>query len=197
MLFQRQALWGILCVALIFVFASTGYTKSVFAVAGHDNGKIKAYLVVPNGIIDFQATIPHPMPDATGLCLWPSKDKMFVTYEGDDTISWASIKNLGRDPVTDDYDTGITGGNGLGGMVVDEQISLLYVISRNTDRLYAFDYDEYENTLVPAALGQTTDYVELENIDTAIDIAIDEEGSSVMGVPVGRLYVSDLSETVR
>ena len=45
---------------------------------------------------------------------------MFTTYEGNTTISWASIKNLVRNPATDEYATGITGGNGLGGMAVDE-----------------------------------------------------------------------------
>jgi len=180
----------------IFSMASIVDAKSVFVVSGHATGIVKAYSIDPNGSIRWQADIPNAVPNATGLCLWPSKNKMFVTYEGDDTISWASIKSMNRDSVEDDYDTGITGGNGLGGMAVDEQTSLLYVISRGTNRLYAFDYDEYENTLVPVALGQTTDYVELEDITTAIDIAIDEDGSSVMGVPVGRLYVSDLSETV-
>lgn len=131
---------------------------------------------------------------AGGLCLWPAVDRMFVTYEGSTIITWASIKNLRRNPQTDEYTTGITGGNGLGGMAVNDS---LYVISRNTSRLYAFAYDTYGNSLIPVPLDAGHVYHELEDITTGIDIAIDETGSSIMGFPVGRLYVSDLSETVR
>jgi len=114
---------------------------------------------------------------------------MFITYEGNTTIAWASIKNLSRNPATDQYATGITGGNGLGGMAVDENNSRLYVISRRTSRLFAFDYDIPGNTLDPVRLGETTDYVTLENLTSGIDIALDETNQ--------RLYVSDLTPTVR
>jgi len=171
--------------------------KSVFAVAGHANGKIKAYRI--NGDeIEFQETIPHPLTDATGLCLWPTVDRMFVTYEGSGVISWASIKNLNRDPETDDFDTMITGGNGLGGMAVDEDAGVMYVLSRGTGKLYAFSYDGQANTLIPQPLGDTTAEVTLTNVGTGMDIALDEDGSSVMGLPCGRLYVSDMnSDDVR
>lgn len=125
--------------------------KSVFAIASHGNGKIKAYEITGNNI-DYQVTIGETENfggGAGGLCLWPSVDRMFVTYEGSTIITWASIKNLRRNPQTDEYTTGITGGNGLGGMAVDGS---LYVISRNTSRLYAFGYDTYENTLIPVPL---------------------------------------------
>ncbi|MCK5608165.1 DUF11 domain-containing protein, partial [Candidatus Pacearchaeota archaeon] len=192
MKFKSYLSAGIVCVLFTFAAAQEALAKSVFAVSGHATGKIKAYLADPNGTIEFQATIPNPLANATGLCLWPEKDRMFVTYEGKATISWASIKNLDRNPDTDDYETGITGGNGLGGMVVSDD-GVMYVLCRGTNRLYAFGYDEPENTLVPVPLGETTDYVALDNISYGMDIAFDAQGSTLMGVSVGRLYVSDYS----
>ncbi|MCE5185348.1 MAG: right-handed parallel beta-helix repeat-containing protein [Planctomycetaceae bacterium] len=198
-------LWAVV-VSLAFFTPSISHAKSVFAVAGHANGKIKAYLIDPNGTgestIAYQATIPNPMEDATGLCLWPEKDRVFVTYEGVGTISWASIKNLNRDPEKDDYETSISEGNGLGGMAVDESMSRLYVIARGTNHLYAFDYDEADNTLTPIPLSETTMHRTLPEVVTtsygAFDIAIDPEGSMLMDIlPVGRIYVSDNTQNVQ
>jgi uncharacterized repeat protein (TIGR01451 family) len=183
---------------LIFGWIDMVEAKSVFAIASHGNSKIKAYYIhdpaEPNGVLEYQATIAETENfgnGAGGLCLWPVKDRMFVTYEGTTVISWASIKNLNRNPATDEYATGITGGNGLGGMAVDEGLSRLYVISRGTDRLFAYDYDEYDNTLIPIALDETNDYVILEDIgiNGGIDIALDENNNL--------MFVSDLSPTVR
>jgi hypothetical protein len=187
-----------LCFILLLVLGISSITKakSVFAVASHGNGKVKAYLIDPNGTqdgtIDYQTTIPNPVPNATGLCLWPEKDRMFVTYEGSGEISWASIKNLNRDPDEDNYMLTLSGGNGLGGMAVDEGMSRLYVLNRGTNHVYAFDYDEAENTLVPIFLSDTTDYRTLPEVGGGFDIAIEPEGSTIMGsLSVGRLYVSD------
>lgn len=190
------SVWIVLAVILSVSSVSLG--RSVFAVASHSNGKIKAYYIDPNSAITFQTTIPYPLEEATGLCLWPEKDRMFVTYEGEGEISWASIKNLNRDPSKDNYDTVITEGNGLGGMAVDEANSRLYVIARNTNHLYAFDYDEVENTLIPIPLDEATMYRELDEVGNGIDIALDSTGSTVMEMfDVGRLYVSDASEAVQ
>jgi len=56
----RKALpWGMVCILLISGSVEATESKSVFAVASHNNGKIKAYLMDPNGsgIIHYQATI--------------------------------------------------------------------------------------------------------------------------------------------
>jgi len=95
--------------------------KSVFAIASHANSKVKAYSIDPNSSITRQATIKNTENFGNGagaLCLWPSMDRMFITYEDDDgVIAWASIKNLSRDPETDEYNPGI---GELAGMLVDE-----------------------------------------------------------------------------
>ena len=81
-------------------------------------------------------------------------------------------------------------------MLVDENKDLLYALKRSSNRLYAFEYDEVENTLIPRSLGTQNDYVELEGITNGgYDIALDADGSAIMGFPVGRLYVSDYTST--
>ena len=127
---RNSSLWGILCLVLICVATEAAGAESVFAVASHSNSKVKAYLI--NGDkIDYQATIKDTESfgnGATGFCVWPEKELMFVTYEGESTISWASTKSLGRDPDTDEFDTGI---NDLAGMAVNEGGSVLICFDKN------------------------------------------------------------------
>lgn len=193
---------GCFFVLCILYIPSLCQAKSVFAIASHANGKIKAYSVDPNSSLTFQTTIKDTEnfgAGAGGLCLWPEKDRMFVNYETPGIITWASIKNLSRNPETDEVDTGM----GMpGGMIVDEQLSRLYVILRGGNKLYAFDYYEEANTLVPIPLDQTNNYVVLDGIGESegsggIDIDFDPEGSSIMGISVGRLYASDMTKTIR
>jgi len=162
-------------------------------VASHSNSKVKAYLV--NGDhIDYQATIKDTENfgiGATGFCVWPEKQRMFVTYEGESIISWASTKTLSRDPDTDEFNTGVSN---LAGMAVDEGNSFLYVLTRSGGRLYTYTYDENENTL---SLVHPNDpcypereYRQLEGIEgTAYDLALDENQ--------GLCFVSNGSKTVQ
>ena len=188
-----------LCILLLFVLgiSSTCQAKSVFAIASHGGSEVKAYSIDPNTMISYQATVEQTESFGAGagaLCLWPSMDRMFITYEQNDgVIAWASIKTLSRDPETDKYNPGV---GELAGMLVDENNSLLYALKRQSNKLYAFEYDETDNTLIPEALGAQNDYVELEGITTGgYDIVLDEDGSSLMGIPVGRFYVSDYTST--
>jgi len=180
---------------LVWFLTDSVRAESVFAVASHSNSKVKAYLI--NGDkINYQATIKDTESfgiGATGFCVWPEKQRMFVTYENSPVISWASTKSLSRDPDTDEFDTGIIGGS-LAGIAVDEGKSFLYVLTRSGGRVYTYSYDEDENTL---SLVHPNDpcyperkYRKLEGIDgNAYDLALDEEK--------GLCYVSDGTKTVR
>ena len=191
MSYKKSMLIGIVCVLTVCAVAQRACAKSVYAVAGHSNSKVKAYLIDADDIV-YQATIDNTQSfgyGATGFCLWPSKDRMFITYEeGGGMIAWASIKTLTRNPVTDKYNPGL---GELAGIIVNERESLLYAIKRDSNRLYAYSYDEFENELTPVPLGAGNDYIELQGVSGGIDIALDEEGSMFMGSPTGRLYASD------
>ena len=121
------------------------YGKSVFAVASHSNSKVKAYKINGNQI-DYQATVEDTEDfgfGATGLCVWPSIERMFVTYESSNKIVWASTKTLQRD----DDDEIEAPESSLAGIVVDEDLSRLYVLSRTDGHLYTYTFVEQAATL--------------------------------------------------
>jgi len=93
---RKKLLWLTLCLFFVRGGSRAVHAESVFAVASHSNSKIKAYLI--NGDeINYQATIKDTESfgmGATGFCVWPQKQRMFVTYEGESVISWASTKTL-------------------------------------------------------------------------------------------------------
>ena len=192
---KKNLLWLMLCLFFVFRGSRAVHAESVFAVASHSNSKVKAYLIDGDGI-NYQATIKDTESfgiGATGFCVWPQKQRMFVTYEGKSIISWASTKTLSRDPDTDKFNTGISN---LAGMAVDEAKSFLYVLTRSGGRFYTYTYDEDENTL---SLIHPNDpcypereYRQLSGFDindATYDLALDEEK--------GLCYVSNGSKTVR
>lgn len=194
MFYKKSMLIGIVCVLTACAAMQRACAKSVYAVAGHLNSRVKAYLIDANDII-YQATIDNTQSfgaGATGFCLWPSKDRMFITYEADGgMIAWASLKTLSRNPVTDKYAPGV---GQLAGIAVSEPDSLLYAMKRGSNQLYAYSYDEVKNKLTPVPLAAGSDYVELQGVAGGMDIALDEEGSA----PAGRLYVSSFfSDEIR
>ena len=186
----------------IFSMASIVDAKSVFAVASHSNSTVKAYLI-DGDKIDYQATIKDTESfgdGATGLCVWPSVERLFVTYEGSPTISWASTKTLKRD---NDDEIEAPESN-LAGIVADETFGVLYVVTRWGGHLYTYTFDEEEDTLVlvhpndPAHPNRK--YRQLEGLEngSTYGLALDEEGGEpVLGIATGLLYVANGTTTVR
>jgi len=197
---SRRSFGIVPAIGMVLAFLAVGpgatvKAKSVFVVASHQTSKIKAYRIEPEGLA-FQTTIAETESfglGATGLCVWPSVDRLFVTYEGSPTIAWASTKTLGRDP---DDEIEAAEGN-LAGLVADETKGLLYVIGRETGHLLAYEFDIRRDTLVPAQLnGQP--YLALEGLDRAFGIALDPDGGpEYFGIPSGLLFVADGSPRVR
>jgi parallel beta-helix repeat protein len=192
---RNSSLWRILCLVLICGATETGHAKSVFAVTSHGSSIIKAYNI--NGDqIDYQAEVESGIfgDGAVGLCVWPDKELMFVTYENEGVISWASTKTLERD---EDEDEISTGAGNLAGIVADEGNELLYVVERNLGILYTYTYDEGENTLF---LVHPNDpcyperkYRPLPGLNNAYGLALDERP----GKSYGLLYVSNGTNLVR
>lgn len=118
----------------IFTIQNT-FAKSVYAVAAHSGTAIKAYIIDPNSTISFQDDVEAENFEngATGLCVWPSVDRMFVTYESDARIAWASTKTLKRDSDDEIAAPEIS----LAGVVADEINGVLYVVTRSGGCLYA------------------------------------------------------------
>ena len=79
------AVVGVVCLSCV----SNSYAKSVFAIASHGGSQVKAYSIDPNSAITYQATVDQTESFGAGagaLCLWPSKDRMFITYEDDEGV---------------------------------------------------------------------------------------------------------------
>jgi len=192
----RCYLWGIVCALMICNLAEKADAKSVFAVSDHNNSIVKAYKI-DGDEIDYQANAESGTFDsgATGLCVWPSIELMFVTYEWSNMITWCSTKTLHRE----DDDEIVAEESNLAGIVADETNSVLYVLSRSYGHLYTYTYDEQEDTLVlvhpndPNYPDQT--YRELSGLDSqyTYGLALDEEA----GEGYGLLFASNRSTTVR
>lgn len=143
---RNSSLWGMLCLLLICGATETGYAKSVFAVTSHGSSIIKAYNI--NGDkIDYQAEVESGTfgIGAVGLCVWPDKELMFVTYENEGVISWASTKTLDRDEGEDEISTGT---DNLAGIAADDGKDKIYIIERETDSLFVYTWNETNKTLV-------------------------------------------------
>jgi hypothetical protein len=194
------AMWVMVCVLFI---SKTSWGKSVYAIASHSTSATNAYRVKNDGTIDFQTTVDSAeyfSIRATGLCVWPSIDRMFATYEDGGLISWGSTKTLTRD--TDDEIT--TPEFSLAGIVADEAKGVLYVVSRSGGRLYTYTFDIENDTLVlvhpndPAYPNRA--YRQLEGLEssTTFGLALDDDGGPlVFGFSTGLLYITDGTSTVR
>ena len=192
---KELSLWGLLCLLLICCATETGHAKSVFAVTSRGSSIIKAYNI--NGDqIDYQADVESDTfgIGAVGLCVWPDKELMFITYESSGVIAWASTKTLARD---EDEDEMSTGAGNLAGIVADEGNELLYVVERDLGRLYTYTYDEDKNTLFLVHPDDPCyperEYRPLPGLNNAYGLALDERP----GKSYGLLYVSNGTNLVR
>ncbi len=200
--FKKTARIGAATLCILYI-PSVCLAKSVFAIASHSTSATNAYLVKNDGTIDFQTTVDSAeyfSIRATGLCVWPSIDRMFATYEDGGLISWGSTKTLTRD--TDDEIT--TPESSLAGIVADEAKGVLYVVTRSGGRLYTYTFDIENDTLVlvhpddPAYPNRA--YRQLEGLEssTTFGLALDDDGGPlVFGFSTGLLYIADRTSTVR
>jgi len=161
--------------------------KSVFAVASHASSAIKAYAIEPDGV-SYLGTFLNTQSfgvGATGLCVWPSVQRLFVTYEGSATIAWMSTKRLEWDP---SHRVDIPESN-LAGLVADESKGLLYVVSRNTGHLFTLRFDAVADRLVMEYPGGQAYRVLAGLGNPAYGLALDDRA--------GWLFAADGSSIVR
>jgi len=94
----RYYLWTIVCALMVCNLAEKANAKSVFAVSDHSNSIVKAYKI-DGDKLEFQSKAESETfkYGATGLCVWSSRELMFVTYEQSDMITWCSTKTLHRE----------------------------------------------------------------------------------------------------
>lgn len=136
-------------VCLHVIICSASAKKSVFIISSHNSNFAQAYSIEGNEV-DYQADIDissyYPNSSAVGNTVWPEKNLMFVTYEGSMGIVWSSTKTLhevGQFTLPFYYPN-----SSIAGIVVNRSQGLIYFIVRNTGDLYAYSFDDNDNTLI-------------------------------------------------
>ncbi len=192
---RKHVLVGILCAFLVIILTSKVEAKSVFAITKHSDSTIIAYDILGDQI-EFMDNVEsgHFENGAVGICVWESKDLMFVTYETSDKIAWASTKTLQRES-DDEISAEETN---LSGVIADEGNDVLYVVTRGTKHLYTYSYDGANDTLVLVHPNDpcypSRKYHPLEDLTgvAAYGLVLDEQG----GEDYGLLYIADGTENV-
>jgi len=193
---SRKILVGILCAFLVIILTSKVEAASVFAITKHSNSTIVAYGIYGDQIEFMDDVESNSFGNrAVGICVWESKDLMFVTYETSDKIAWASTKTLKRE----NDDEILAEETNLSGIIADEGNDVLYVLTRGTQRLYTYSYDGANDTLVLVHPNDpcypNRKYRPLEEDLTGVEaygLVLDEQG----GEDYGLLYVADGTENV-
>ncbi len=173
----------VLCAALAFCMSGvlspeTALAKSVYVISGHTNDVFDAYNINTDGTITYQATYDLTCSGAPGglaVDAFPeSEAALFVTFEGSnliEVVDAVAFTSIGCVPAP--------GASNLAGIAVDGMANVVYSIDRNTDNLYAYDWDATAKTLTLQA-GYPTN---LPNCSAAMGLTLDD----INGV----LYVAD------
>ena len=166
-------------------FVGAVQAKSVYVITDRAS-TVKAYRIQDDQIQE-QATaqdLPNNGNGAVGLALDPDSATLFVTYEGSNIIEMVNANTMVYEgnPV---QAPGAPSG-GLAGIVFDETKQKLYVVGRQSNKLYVYLWDAATKALTLE--GDT--YRTLENLLSpyAYGIALDEGYE--------RLYVTNSSSTV-
>ncbi|MEJ2688245.1 MAG: hypothetical protein P8124_13900, partial [Gammaproteobacteria bacterium] len=177
---------GLVVVCLMSVVPLTASAKSLYVITNINDSPtpINTYDIqgAPSYLV-YQATadVPALASGAVGLAIDDASAKLFVTYEGSNTIQLVDATTFAVLS-----QTSAPGASNLAGIVVDQGKDKVYTVDRETNRLYVYSWDAATNTLT---LDGGT-YKTLAGVSKANGIALDEKR--------GRLYVGDRdSMTVR
>lgn len=172
------------CLLMFFLFLGTvAFGTSLYLVANHHTQAFDAWNIDPPGSVPpvtYQATYALSYASDPGdVAVWvePNTDPpdavLFITSESDygvELVDARTMTSLGY----------VSGPYGLAGITMDNTNNILYTVDRDTDDLYAYDWDPVARTLTPIA-GMNP--YNLPNCLGAFGLALDE----VNGV----LYVAD------
>jgi len=170
-----------LCFLLICIFAQMSLAeKTLFSIDSHSSPvAVRAYEIEGNVIKD-PVTISEDLfgYGPVGAAVSEKLGLLFVTYEAADIVPVFRCRTLLK--VTD-VDTNV---NNLAGIAADDSKDKIYILQRNTQRLYVYTWNETNKTL---DFESQEILVGLPSPYTGTGIALDGE----------YLYVTDTSDTVR
>ncbi len=164
-------------VSVIIVFAAivlasgVALSKSLYVIADINSDPnptpIAAYDIQGNQLVyQFTQNVPYYGWGAVGIALDANSKTLFITYEESDTIQIldaTTMEDLGTVQAED--------AQNLAGIVFDNDKNLLYVVDRETPKLYVYEWDA-ENKTLTLKDGFPID---LPNANGIYGIALDEK----------------------
>lgn len=180
MINDKNALKSLTVIAIVFsvlaiVVVGTASAKSLYMVPDHHTSAFSAYNINPGGTVTYQATytLTHST-DPSGIAIDESSNTLFISSEfsgGVEMVDATTLTILGVS----------TGPSNLGGLAADDANNIVYALRRQTNDLYAYDWNAAAKTLT-----LKTGYpVNLPNCGQGMGIALDET--------TGILWVADAS----
>lgn len=165
------------------ITAEAVQAKSLYAIANINASPTPIYTYdiqsAPNHLVlQSQTTVPALAGGAVGLGIDTASAKLFITYEGSNTIRLVSATNFDNLGTT----TAPSASN-LAGIVVDQGKNKVYTVDRETNHLYVYSWNSATNTLTLDGGA----YKVLTGVLRANGIALDETR--------GRLYIGDRDTT--
>ena len=166
---------------VLTILTSPALGRSVYAITKHLDDKLTAYNIRGDQI-DWQATADVPSWPV-GLALDPDSGVMFVTYEHKNIIEMLNAKTM----ISEENPVTVTEATSLAGIAFDQTNQKLYVVDRETNKLFVYLWNPVTRKLTLE--GDT--YKTLAGLGPyrAYGIALDESKE--------RLYVTDRSNAVK
>ncbi len=178
---QIPSLQSIILSLLVTCSAQTAHAKSVYVITNHGASIIKAY-DIQNDQIQYQATaenLPGQGLGAVGLALDPDSQIIFITYENSEIIDMLNAKTM----IYKQNQVTVPGAAGLAGIAFDKSKQKLYVVDRETNKLYVYLWNPVAKTLIlEGGTYKSLDY------GMAMGIALDSTNN--------HLYVTDDTSTI-
>jgi len=163
---------------LAIAMVGTASAKSLYVIAEHHTGQFDAYKINPDGTVTYQATYNLAVStDPAGVAIDEDPEReatLFITSEGSNNIELVDATTM-----TSLGFATAPGASDLAGIDVDSTSNIVYTVDRETNNLYAYDWDSSAKTLI-----LKTGYpVNLPNCTGAWGISLNETS--------GILYVAD------
>ena len=154
-----------LSIAIFMVGTVSASPKSLYLIADHHTRAFDAWNIWPNGTVTYQATYTLTYADDPGgIAIDWDSNTLFITAEFDygvELVDATNMTSLGY----------AWGAYGLAGIDVDDANDIVYTVDRDTNDLYAYQWDPVNKTLTP--ISGFNPY-NLPNCSGAFGLALDE-----------------------
>lgn len=159
-----------LLIAILFILGIAGqvWAKSAYIGSEHHRREFDAWNINPDGTLAYQGTYAfHHASDPSGLAIDA------VVNPGENPVIFCTSE-FSRgvevvDPISLTYMAISTGPNNLAGIDVDDVDNIVYVLRRQSNDLYIYDWDPATQTIT-----QRSGFIDLPNMGYGFGLAFDD-----------------------